>query len=75
MGSAWVWLNLRTRLLEVVAVLFALATLPPSLVESVVLELAPLRVCSLVTPRMEPSTWHLNRALAAYPHDQDCLIG
>ncbi len=42
MGAAWVWLNLRTGLLEVVAVLFALATLPPSLVESVVLELAPL---------------------------------
>lgn len=47
MGSAWVWLNLRTGLLEVVAVLFALATLPPSLVESVVLELAPLRVGQL----------------------------
>lgn len=31
-------------LLEVVAVLFALATLPPSLVESVVLKLAPLSV-------------------------------
>lgn len=31
-------------LLEVVAVLFALATPPPSLVESVVLELAPLSV-------------------------------
>lgn len=31
-------------LLEVVAVLFALATLPPSLVESVVLDLAPLSV-------------------------------
>lgn len=42
MGSAWVWLNLRAGLLEVVAVLFALATLPPSLVESVVLKLAPL---------------------------------
>lgn len=42
MGSAWVWLNLRTGLLEVVAVLFALATLPPSLVGSVVLELSPL---------------------------------
>lgn len=44
MGSAWIWLNLRTGLLEVVAALFALATLPPSLVESVVLELAPLSV-------------------------------
>lgn len=33
-------------LLEVVAVLFALST-PPSLVESVVLELAPLRVGQL----------------------------
>ena len=40
-------LSLRTGLLEVVAVLFALATLPPSLVESVVLELAPLRVVQL----------------------------
>lgn len=42
MGSASVWLNLRAGLLEVVAVLFALVTLPPSLVESVVLKLAPL---------------------------------
>ena len=37
-------LTLRLGLLEVVAVLFALATPPPSLVESVVLELAPLSV-------------------------------
>ena len=37
-------LSLRMGLLEVVAVLFALATPPPSLVESVVLELAPLSV-------------------------------
>ena len=36
-------MSLRMGLLEVVAVLFALAT-PPSLVESVVLELAPLSV-------------------------------
>ena len=35
-------LSLRMGLLEVVAVLFALVTLPPSLVESVVLKLAPL---------------------------------
>jgi len=36
-------LSLRMGLLEVVAVLFALST-PPSLVESVVLELVPLSV-------------------------------
>ena len=66
MGSAWVWLNLRTGLLEVVAVLFALATPPPGLVESLAFG-SPAFMSGLIVPWMSGAGVGCNSSVCATP--------